>query len=451
MAKTKIKHISIEEELSDYVRMIKALAINYLNIYVVQPEQDKGRIIKLNGYITEGIVDVANDFDYFAMLQAYAAKRVYQEDIDYFLNNLNPKKIIETFSDGREQMEFSYRVLQDGAIHYYSAHYIRISRSKEPLRLVAGFRNVDQIMADRVKDHDTGMSKAYAALANVYYSMYRIDVTKHTFREIKTSKYIKEAQIPDTDNFDINADSILRHVVQPSFLDEVLEFCNLETLEDKMKGKDSISIEFVGSFSGWVRASFIKEDLTADGKLFHVLWAVQVIDDVKQRENELRILAESDQLSGILNRGTGERKIKEMIEERRSGIFCLMDVDHFKIINDTYGHEAGDYVIKEIASCLKKNNIGKNAITMRLGGDEFASFIPDVISKKEAERIWNEAVSLFEGIKLSQDSNKRIFVSAGATLYDGGDDDDFNSLYKKADDAMYKSKKADGYKITFDK
>ena len=451
MAKSNLRHTTIEEELSDYIRMIKALAINYLNIYMVRPELDKGRIIKLNGYITEGIVDVANDFDYFAMLKNYANSRVYKEDLEYFLNTLKPESIMKTFSDGREQMEFSYRVLEDGAIHYYSAHYIRISRANEPLRLVAGFRNVDQIMADRIKDHDIGMSKAYAALANVYYSMYRVDVTNHTFREIKTSKYIKQAQIPNTDDFDINADSILHHVVQPPFLDEVLEFCNLNRLEEKMKDRDSISIEFIGSFSGWVRASFIKEDLTNDGKLWHVLWAVQVIDDVKQRENELRILAETDQLTGILNRGTGERKIKEIIEQRRPGIFCLMDVDHFKTINDTYGHEAGDYVIKEIARCLKKNNSGRDAITMRLGGDEFAAFIPDVINRKEAEKIWNDAVALFKKISLPQDPGKEIFISAGATLYDGGEDDDFNSLYKKADDVMYKSKKTDGYKVTFDK
>ncbi len=451
MAKNCIKHVSIEEELSDYVRMIKALAINYLNIYTINLGLDKGRIIKLNGYITEGIVDANNDFNYFAMVKNYANSRVYKDDLGYFLDNLNPDSIIKTFSDGREQMEFSYRVLEDGAIHYYTAHYIRISRAKEPLRLVAGFRNVDQIMADRIKDHDIGMSKAYAALANVYYSMYRVDVTNHTFMEVKTSKYIKQAQIPNTDDFDVNADSILHYVVQPSFLDEVLEFCNLNNLEEKMNGKDTISIEFIGSFSGWVRASFIKEDLTPDGKLWHVLWAVQVIDDVKQRENELRILAETDQLTGILNRGTGERKIKEIIEQRRPGIFCLMDVDHFKTINDTYGHEAGDYAIKEIAACLKKNNSENDAITMRLGGDEFAVFIPDVISKREAEKKWNEAVLLFKKISLPQDPAKEIFISAGATIYDGGEDDDFNSLYKKADDVMYKSKKTGGYKITFDK
>ncbi len=451
MEKIRNNHISIEEELSDYIRMFKALAINYLNVYLVEPEIDKGRIVKLNGYVTEGIVSEANDFEYSSMLKRYTKGRVHPDDLEYFLTKLGPKEIIKTFSDGREQMELSYRVIDNEDIHYYLAHYIRISRVGEPLRLVAGFRNVDQIVADRTKDHNLGMSKAYAALAKVYYSMFRVDVIKHTFTEIKTNEHIRHSQVPNTDDFDANAKAILNYVVEPTFVDEVLDFCSLDSLEERMKGKNSISIEFIGLFSGWVRASFIKEDFTPEGKLHHVLWAVQVIEDDKRRENELRALAEIDQLTGILNRGTGERKIKEIIKEKIPGIFCLMDVDHFKAINDTYGHEAGDHVIKEIARCLRSIGDKSNSIIMRLGGDEFAAFIPNINNEDEAESTWKDVANLFKNIHIEEDLSKNIFISAGCTFFNGEEESDFNTLYKKADDAMYKSKKTDGFKITFEK
>ncbi len=444
-------YISIEEEFSDYIKMIKALSINYLNIYLVSPETNRARVIKLNGYITEGMLDVDKDFDYLSFLKKYANGRVYKDDVYYFIDNLKPENVISTFSDGKEQNEFSYRVIEGDEIHYYSAHYIRISRLGEPLKLVAGFRNIDQIVSLRAKEFDRGMSKAYAALANIYYSMHRIDLKKGTFTEIKTNERIKQYQLKGTNDFEENAKNIFNKLVYPSFLESVLDFVNLETLEERMKGKNSISIEFVGVFSGWVRGSFIKEDCDENGKLSHVLWTLYIINESKKKELELRYLAEIDQLSGILNRGTGEKMIKKIIEKGGSGSFFLMDVDSFKSINDDYGHEAGDYVIKELGRTLKECSIDTQDVVMRLGGDEFGIYVPDIRNEEEAVKFWENLTVLFSKINLKDDTNKKICLSAGCVIFDGNAKENFNTIYKKADEAMYKSKAIDGFKLTIDK
>ncbi len=445
-----INSLSFEEELTNYARVIKALSINYLNVFTVKPEANRGKIIKLNGYITEGMINSGNDFDYMEMLKAYANKRVYKDDIALFLDNLNARKIIEEFANDTEQIEFSYRVIDRNEIHFYSAHYIRISQKGEPLRLVAGFRNIDNIVSSKEKEHYDGMAKAYASLANVYYSMHRINLVNGTFSEIKASPAIHQFQIPDSNDYKTNINVILRNVVDTPFLDQTLRFCALETLEERLKGKKFISFEFVGRFSGWVRATFIREDESKDGKLIHVLFAIQVIDESKQRENELRILAETDQLTGLLNRGTGERKIKEAVKSKEKGIFLLMDVDHFKTINDTFGHESGDIVIREISNCLKEASDGHKAILMRLGGDEFAIFAYGITEKAKIIGLWEKIVISFQNMSLGDEKKKKITLSAGCAIYDGEENEDFNSLYKKADNALYVSKKTNGFKFTFD-
>ncbi len=449
MGKNHLNRISIEEEISGYLSIVKALSINYLNVFVVKPETNSGRIIKLNGYVTDGIIDVANDFDYFEMLKKYANKRVYKDDIPFFLNELKPENVIKQFAQNEEQIEFSYRVIQDDEIHFCSAHYIKISQNNEPLRLVAGFRNIDKIIESRAKERENGMSKAYQALANVYYSMYRINLEKGTFKDIKTCSEIKKYQLPNSNDYTANINSILKNVVKQSFYSVTKEFCDLRTLEERMKDRNSISLELIGIYTGWVRISFIKEDLTKNGNISHVLFTIQIIDDIKQRENELRILAETDQLTGLLNRGTGERKIKEAIDLKEEGVFLLMDVDRFKAINDSYGHETGDFVIREIADCLKEAFKDKRSIIMRLGGDEFAVYLHGRMNEEDVSALWKEMTKSFEKISPGEKKENRICLSAGYTTFDGSSDDDFNSLYKKADDALYLSKKTEGFKLTF--
>lgn len=142
--------------------------------------------------------------------------------------------------------------------------------------------------------------------------------------------------------------------------------------------------EFIGKVSGWCRERFIPVDYDADGRLWHVLYCVENIDEEKRRENRLMYLAQTDLMTGIRNRGSGENKITEYLVRKQCGLLCLLDCDKFKSINDTYGHVVGDKVIIAIADTLRKS-CRDDDVVLRLGGDEFAVFIPGMLDKERAE------------------------------------------------------------------
>ena len=156
---------------------------------------------------------------------------------------------------------------------------------------------------------------------------------------------------------------------------EALEFVDISTVEDRLRGKNTIVHEFIGKVSGWCRERFIPVDYDADGRLWHVLYCVENIDEEKRREDRLMYLAQIDLMTGIRNRGSGENKITEYLVRKQCGLLCLLDCDKFKSINDTYGHAVGDKVLIAIADTLRKS-CRDDDVVLRLGGDEFAVFIP---------------------------------------------------------------------------
>ena len=99
------------------------------------------------------------------------------------------------------------------------------------------------------------------------------------------------------------------------------------------------------------------------------------MDELLVENDRLRILARHDSLTGLFNRGAMEEEIGALLRNKKGGVFLMLDVDHFKDINDVYGHLTGDLVLQELSRIMgylffKKDIIG------RMGGDEFAIFIP---------------------------------------------------------------------------
>ncbi len=166
------------------------------------------------------------------------------------------------------------------------------------------------------------------------------------------------------------------------------------------------------------------------------------------REKTLIQLSETDQLTGILNRGAGEEKIQQLMKLSKEGMFLLMDADKFKSINDTYGHAVGDKVICAIADSLKKSFRDRDVI-LRLGGDEFAAYAVGVTTEAIATVIINRFFSILSNVYIPEMGDKKINVSAGASFYDGNQTISFDDLYKKADALTYKSKSIEGCSISF--
>ena len=173
----------------------------------------------------------------------------------------------------------------------------------------------------------------------------------------------------------------------------------------------------------------------------------EIVRDAKEKE-ALIALSEKDRMTGLLNRVSGETKIQESLKLGKGGLFILLDVDHFKSFNDTFGHGVGDQVIISVAKALK-NSFREEDIVFRLGGDEFSAYAPEVHSKKIADEVISRFIANLKTIVIPELGDMPITASIGATIVKPGKPSDFAEKYKLIDDAIYESKKIDGSYVTF--
>ncbi len=158
-----------------------------------------------------------------------------------------------------------------------------------------------------------------------------------------------------------------------------------------------------------------------------------------------------DELTQISNRRFLDFFLKEKLKnaEEFNQIFSLLfiDIDHFKQVNDTYGHDIGDVVIKELAQ-LVKYSLRSNDLIARFGGEEFVVVL-DVSDEITLQSIAEKLRSVIEKNIFDKDNNKlHITASIGGTIYQKNDTID--SVLKRADSNMYISKKTGRNKTTID-
>ncbi len=153
-------------------------------------------------------------------------------------------------------------------------------------------------------------------------------------------------------------------------------------------------------------------------------------------------IAYHDHLTGLPNRKLFEEKFNQILsgikgKDDKLAVF-FMDLDNFKDINDTFGHNTGDRLLKMVAKRLK-NSLRKNDIISRMGGDEFTILITDISSYDDTDKVAQKISNLFNRPFVIENQEFVIQPSIGISLYpkDGLDPE---RLLKKADDAMYQAK-----------
>ena len=149
---------------------------------------------------------------------------------------------------------------------------------------------------------------------------------------------------------------------------------------------------------------------------------------------------DTDELTGLKNKAALTVKINKFMNNssNNKGILFILDINYFKTINDTYGHDVGDVVLKDLGIYLKKKFHNKE-IVGRFGGDEFVIFLKNMDDVNEAIKIASEIVDeTSEQIKLPSEEVK-FSVGVGVAIYQGKEKN-YSELFKKADIALYKTK-----------
>ncbi|MBR6848641.1 MAG: GGDEF domain-containing protein [Lachnospiraceae bacterium] len=310
------KHISDKRYLREQLDIVETLSRDYYNIFKINPQTGGVVILKLDGYVTKGMEGAGEKvYSYDVLYKQYVKDRVYSEDQKWMYDAISLETIINKLKDNPEYVS-SYRVTDKGEVHYYQFTYILINANIPGSDILAGFKNVDDIVAS-----------------------------------------------------------------------------------------------------------------------------------AKERQN-LEILASTDIMTGILNRGSGEQKVIEAMANNQAGMLCILDVDNFKDINDDYGHNVGDKVIRGIADSLK-HVFRDEDIIFRLGGDEYALYVMNLNCEEAGREMMDRFFKEIAGMDIPELGDNRICVSAGAVFFKDGDKRSFENLYKLADSGVYESKKFNGSTLKF--
>jgi diguanylate cyclase (GGDEF)-like protein len=178
---------------------------------------------------------------------------------------------------------------------------------------------------------------------------------------------------------------------------------------------------------------------------------------IRSVESELRKTSEVDPLTGIMNRHafleTLRREISRSLRHGYPLVLAIADLDHFKEINDTFGHDTGDLVLMDVAQAIREELRAEDRVG-RLDGEEFGILMPesfreDAQAALERIRLRIESLSRAGGFVGNQRSVASPKISIGFTLFRGRDDSS-QSLYRRADQALYRAKAAGGNGILGD-
>jgi diguanylate cyclase (GGDEF)-like protein len=168
--------------------------------------------------------------------------------------------------------------------------------------------------------------------------------------------------------------------------------------------------------------------------------------ELQLSQQKLEQLAYSDTLTGLPNRRMFNDCFRRLLalKQRQQGLFALLviDMDAFKQINDTHGHDAGDAVLMEVARRLERMVRASDCLA-RVGGDEFFMLIAEPNEAAAVEYVCCRMIESFAEPVLFRGMSLRVTVSIGAALYPG-DGETQDSLYKSADLALYRVKRNGG-------
>lgn len=173
--------------------------------------------------------------------------------------------------------------------------------------------------------------------------------------------------------------------------------------------------------------------------------------ELKKSRDKLKKLALLDPLTGLYNRRYFESVIDKLLQvsKRKDEPLCLViiDIDNFKTINDNYGHDVGDDVIKSLADILL-SQLRKSDITTRIGGEEFAVVFPNT-SLNDTEKLTNKIRKVIENLEIKIDVRNKISftVSIGVSIYNNDIDSCVKTILKRADEALYKAKNSGKNKV----
>jgi two-component system cell cycle response regulator len=195
---------------------------------------------------------------------------------------------------------------------------------------------------------------------------------------------------------------------------------------------------FRAGVNDYVRKPLVEAEFIA--RVRNILIARRLFERVEEQERRMRQLATTDQLTGLGNRHLffelAARYLARAEREGQTVCMLVADVDHFKLINDQHGHATGDKILRAVGDVLR-TSLRKGDVVARYGGEEFVILLPNCSAEDalaKAEKIRRDCEQL-------DASGVRLTISIGVACFDPGDPESLDSLFSRADKALYDAKR----------
>lgn len=291
------------------------------------------------------------------------------------------------------------------------------------------------------KEHQTAFQQATEQL---YENIYEIDITHNQAASEATSQYFESLGAPP----DIPYDKALRVIAKKQIKEEYRKgyidtFDPENILKSHENGIENLQYDFMITTDGtsyyWMRIIAHIFCWGEDNSVRMLVYR-QNIDEEKRHELNMLEQMQKDSLTGLYNKVATQEHVRLLLEQEpeKQFAFFILDIDHFKEINDQLGHSAGDTVLVEFARTLQEQ-FRKEDIVGRIGGDEFIAFMPSPDSAFVEERAAKLVGALRRRIE-AEAGVLEVTASIGVALTQQGKTD-FEVLYKRADYALYQAKK----------
>jgi diguanylate cyclase (GGDEF)-like protein len=293
-------------------------------------------------------------------------------------------------------------------------------------------------------------SLLHGVLKDMYTAVYEFDMTHlRVFGEYTADEFKRLGLSGDyREAIQAVADNFVKEEYREGF---VAIASPINVLEAYNKGIREISYECLMNWNWddyhWMRVRARLFYYNSD-KSIHMIVFNQDINEEKDRESKMLRDAQSDALTGLYNKTATKDLIDAALSDAKKGTlhaFIIADIDLFKRVNDTFGHAAGDRVIKEFSDKLRRQFRDAD-ICGRIGGDEFAVLITDIPSKEwligKMEKLSAALIWEVSGGRRRKDnglSSVTVSASIGVACYPP-DGEDFDTLYQNADAMLYKVK-----------
>lgn len=379
----------------------------------------------------ESVTDVIGHTDLEIFEDAALARRYVADDRRMLISGKNLPSFVEPLPD------------VEGRAHYgTTAKYILTDRTGTAIGLMGVTRDITKEILAR-ENHQRELEYLFELPANTYAAIF-IDITD--WRIITERKHSVNGHVlPSYESLDALVSGVMDLVPDTSTTYHFFQNFSRQNLQAIYEsGQRNLTMEYPRRMpDGTLRWSESEFVFMTDPDSSHLctMLVVRDIDIQKQEEQQMRKAAKIDEMTGLLNRATTMKSIRDFLsDEGAHGVHALMiiDVDNFKEVNDTFGHRIGDQYLTRFAQAVK-NCFRSSDIIGRIGGDEFFVLVKNIPSRSVIEE---KADLLLQAMQTVGNFQGKVSISGsvGICLCDHGNYT-LDQLYDQADQALYQAKR----------